>query len=990
MMPDLTRNDPSFQDPPIFITNEEEDDLTASSTLPELVSKFLSSVNLDVPTTEEIPEIDVQNVRFVGSQNPTLDENPLPDIQIAADSLSVLTLGKQEHDISLNLTLNTSPDINKVWEGFLKGGIHFGTAQLQIEYDLTNTKRLTGKWTEKLGEQLTFQDISNALGISHNIPVEAMGLDLHFSSVAFELQLDEGHFLLSARSVALGDAFFAASNANDTWNFVFGILIPSGEMSNALSNMVGNLISEIGIEEACCIYSTLEEDIFMIPKLPVLPDGTQPSFTFLESMSFKIDRGIVFCADLVMSETNNPLLKTIPNIIKKDRLLLQTPLSPPLTGERFTARFLEPITIEVGESCLVLKQPEILLNLDPMQVQLKGLMDVPLGTKSLSCTTTIEIGETHAQCSVQLNRLGEDGQAQSLPSPLGLPGIHLDDIGVNMGWTFTPPSLQLGLDGTFHLTDQPPGVNQFGITVAFQGSLITPKLFYGYLEQLDLETFYKAVTDKQLTGTPAFLNKLAAKQVFMYWSQITKELPDGTLISEGVGFNGFIDLFGFKTHASLIISRGGIQGSALAAPYRLGNFLTIGGKGEGIRLKEYLVNGNWTSLKKEPKEKYECRMNTYISPGGAVLQFNTVTSPYLYASARISFFHLVDQEVEIEISDQGFRFEVETDIGGLMNTKWICQLNDQTFSAEAKFKLDLDIEVGPIKIQGMDLGSFGLDVEFNASAKISGSLTEWSLSLEGDFMFEGARIPVPSFPVKADTNVLFDLPGYLADKIKDAVKDAIQQFPSANEVLQKAKEAVEQAINKAGENAQAFIDNATAEANKIKKEAEQVGQAIGAGVENAIAKADELRKEAEEILEKGNDAINNIKQDAINKAEELKKQVEAFPGKAKAEIDKIAEKAQKETDRILQQGEDLVINAGEQASKLLADANAEFNRINEEVVKKVEEILNDAKKYAKELEDKAAEVWKDIEEWAKETEEKARKFSPGKEIERVFKRKVSL
>lgn len=986
MMPEQTRNESGFQDPPILFTKEDADDLPNSSTLPELVSKFLSSVNLSSQAAGEIPEIDVQNIRLLGSHNLAFEEHS--DLQISAESLSVLTLGKQDHDIALNLSLNTktsSDTLNKIWEGLLEGNVHFGTAQLEIKYDLANPQRLSGKWKEKQGEQLTFQNIADALGIPHNIPVEAMGLDLRFKSVAFELQLDQGHFLLSARSTSLGDAFFAASNANETWNFVFGILIPPGKMSNSLNKMTGNLLSEIGIGEACCIYSTLEEDIFMIPELPNLPDDTKPSFGFLGSTTMKIDRGIVFCADLLLSQTNNPLLKMIHSITKEDHLLLQTPLSPPLTGQRFTARFLEPITIEAGGASIVLKQPEILLNLNPMQVQLEGLIDVPLGAESLSCTATIEIGETHAQCSVTVNNVDENGQTKSLPSPLGLSGIQLDEVAVNMGWIFTPPSLLLGLDGTFHVVDQPSGINQFGITVAFQGSLITPKLFYGYLEQLDLELFYKAVTGKQLNA-PAFLNNLAAKQVFMYWSDITKELPDGTLINIGTGFNGFIDLFGFKTHASLMLSDGGIQGSAEAAPFRLGNLLTIGGNGEGISLKEYLVNGDWITLKKEPEEQYESRLITYIPPGGAVLQFSTATSPYLYASAKVSFFDLMDQEIEIEISDQGFRFELETDIGGLINTKWSCQLNDQAFSAEAKFKLDLDIKVGPIKMQGIDLGSFGLDIEFNTSATISGSPTEWTLSLEGEFMFEGANIAIPSFSLKADTRALNDLPGYIADKIAEAAKDLFS-FPSANEVLEKAKEAGQQAINKAGENAQALMDKASTEATKIIGDAEQVGQAIGAGVDSAIAKADELRQEAAQIIANGVDEVKNIAQDAINKAEELQKQVEAFPGKAQEEIEKLARHAQEEADRLIRDGEEAVKHAEEQANQFLVDANAEFNRLKDAVVTKVDEILNDATEYAQRLESKAAEVWEDINSWAIDVAEKAKKFSPGSEIKKTFKRK---
>ncbi|MNO17899.1 hypothetical protein D3C76_76010 [compost metagenome] len=992
MMPDVTRNEPGFTGPPILFTTEEADSLTSSSTLPELLNKFLSSVNLPIPTLEEIPEIDLQNIRLEGVQNPALDNDSLTDLQIAAESISVVTLGQQDHDVTLDVSLHTktSPDtLQKVWEGLLKGSISFGTAQLQMEYDLMNPKRLYGKWKEVPGELMTFQDIPEALGIPHSIPVEAMHLDLRFSSISFELQLDKGNFFLSARSAALGDAFFAATNADNTWNFVFGILIPPEKISGSLNQMVGSLISKIGIREACCIFSTMEDEVFMLPKLPVLPDSTQPSFQFMESQPCKIERGIVFCAEIFLSETDNPLLKIIHSATGQDRLLLQTPLSPPLTGQRFNARFPEPITLEAGTASLILKQPELQLNLDPLQVQLEGLIDVPLGAETLLCTATIEIGETHAQCSVEINNLEENGQTRSLPSPLGLPGLHLDEIEVDLGWTFAPPAFLLGLSGTFHVQEQPPGVNEFGITVALSGPLISPQLFYGYLEQLDLETFYSAVTGNPLSGIPDFLNKLAAKQVFLYWSQTAKELPDGTLISQGIGFNGFIDLFGFRTHASFMLSRGGIQGSAHAAPFRLGKLLAIGGNGEGISLKEYFVNGSWITLKKEPEEAYDMRTVPYIEPGGAVFRFNTVASPYLYASARISFLDLLEQEAEIEISDQGFRFELETGIGEMINSKWSCQLTDQTtFRAKAEFTLDLDIKVGPLEILGADLGTYGLDIEFNAQAEISGSLTEWTLSVGGEFMFEGIKMSLPSFTLTADADVLTHLPSHLADQLADFVKKNLP-FPSASDLLQKAAEAVNHALEKAGENAQALIDNASAEAAKIAEEAEKMIQTIGAGVDDVKAQAEKLREEAGQILSNGAETVTKIADDAKAQAEELMKQVEDFPNKAEKEIKDILNHADEEVKRLAQEGEAVLKHAGEQAGQFLAEANAEANRLKDDAVRMVGDIINGAVELAAKLEDEAAKVWKSIEDWVRDEEEKIKNFgkSPGHEIGKVFKKR---
>lgn len=985
-----------LHEPPLSIsmslTDEDINSIKMITSLPELVNKFLTVQNINVPELKDIPELDLKKVHIEDGQN-LLNESETMNFTVKAESEATLTLGNTDHDLLFNLSLNTkntSNPLDKVWEGLLSGSISFGTAQLFIEYSLTNPNRLTGSWSEITGEAMNFNDIPKALGIHHNLPIEALELDLQFSSIAFELRLDEGLFLFSARSTTLGEAFFVATNANSEWNFVFGIEIPLDQINGELQNMVGGLLSSIGIQNACCFFSTLKDDLFKIPELPTLPNSTQPAISFMKSWNFNVERGILFFAETSLSAASNPVLKLVPLLTDQDRILLQTPLSPPLIGQRFTSIFREPLAITITNDLkMTLKQPQLNFKINPPQVQLEGLMDISLGVTSLMCTGTIELSETHAQCSFRPVQQDENGQAPPFPAPLGLQGIQLDEIQVEMGMVYTPPSMSLGVNGTFHILDQPPRVNEFAIVFALQGVVI-PQLFYSYMEQLDIATAYEAVTGKSLPPLPEFLTKVSAKQAFIFWSQIEKELPNGVMISPGAGFSGFIDLFGFKSHASLLVSEIGIQGSAQAAPFKLGEFLTIGGKGTGIELTEYLIDNQWIALKKEPdpNHAFQTRPKSYIEPGGAVFNFNTGASPYLYASAHVSFFELLNHQIEIEITDQGFRFELDYAIGNLASTTWYCGLHETSFTAKAEFTLDLDIEVGPITILDRDLGTYGLDIGFRANATITGSPNEWILEVSGDFMFEGAKQSLPSFRLSADLDMFRNLPGHLAEQVSSFLKSTLE-FPSANELLQKALDTVNQTVEKAIENGQKLIENAEAEAEKIIQDAEHVVSSIGTSLEDAEKKAAALITEIDTIWANGTNRVNEIAAEAEAKRNELLGLVEGFPAKTVEEISKILNNATAEATRLADEGAAVLAGAAAQVQQNLKQANDLAVKLSDDAKKLIDEMNTEVDKVVKKFKEETNKILEAIEAYLKEQAKKLKNVGsdPGEPIRDFIKKR---
>ncbi|OOM76979.1 hypothetical protein CLPUN_25050 [Clostridium puniceum] len=988
-MPTTIHNEDAITGEPLLSSAEDDNTYASITELPVLVDKFLSNNDITLQNPEIIPQIDVQNVS-VFANHFRGEESSVSNI-VKAESMATLTLGQKEHDIKLEITLESPSPLKQTWDALLQGTIHFGSAQLQIEYNLANPDRLHGKWKEKTGESMTFQDITKALGISHNISINALDLDLRLTAIAFELQLENGYFLLSAQSASFGEVFFIATNANNDWNFVFGIAISKEQITGPLHNFIGGLLNEVNIHQSCCIFSTIEDELFQLPQLPPLPDSTQPVMKFMENWNIKIERGILFCAEILLSESDNPILNLIQSTIDEDSIVFQAPLSPPLTGQRFTAFFKKSINIKVSDNTLTLKNPQLNFIIDPLKIQLEGSLDIPFGASLLVCRVIIEFSDTYAQCSLTVDNQDENGKPKFISAPLGLKGINIDTIIVSFGWIYTTPAMNFGLDGTFHIMDQPVGVNEFGTSFSFVGSFLDPIFFYGYLEQIDLETIYGAITGKNLSGLPAFLNKLTAKQVFLYWSKLDRQLANGTLIAPGAGFNGYIDLFGFKSYVYLIVSEAGIKGSAQAAPYNLGDLLKIGGSGEGISMKEYLVDDEWIILKKEPQQNYQSRMVTYIKPGGALLQFNTNASPYLYASASVGFFDLVDQQIEIEINDQGFRFELDCDIGGITSTKWNCLLNQNTFIASAEFTLDLDIEVGPFKILGTDLGKFNLDIEFKVQATVRGSLDKWELEISGSFMFEGTKEELPAFQLSADINMLKKLPQYLIEQISTYAINNLK-FQDADKLLRKAEEAVKEAVNKAEESARALIAETIAETDKIINDAEDFANSIGARLDDTSSKADELLKEAKDILAKGVESVNAINEKTQQTVDDLENQMRDFPSKVAGEIENILNNANDEAKRLSEEGAKVLKNAEEQATEILNNTNAEVKQLGETASKILLDITAEADNTINLIRNETEKTLNDIKIWAEKKAEELKKLGkdPGEPISKIFKKKIRI
>ncbi|TKH04808.1 hypothetical protein FC682_11740 [Peribacillus simplex] len=948
-MPNL-REDNVQPTNPVVYTVESEGILEAKR-LDELLEKFLNRMNLMPPTeVERVPNVEVQEIKITspsptGENQPGVMSSTNDDLEVEAKTTDVtLFLGNNQHKLSTDVTLKVvtlADSLQKTWEALIKGKLTIGSANFQIEYDLNRNDRLYGMWKETPGETLSFMDLPKGLGIPYELPIDSLNLDLSLKQVAFELNLDKGLFSLSTQSSHYDEAFFLATNANDKWDFSFGLMMQPSKLPGTVGQVASELLRMAKVDQVCFLISTIEDNLFVLPTLPELPiDLPYQPFQLLKQHPIRIESGIGLFLATNLSESDFPLVQLLKSVIGQDRLILQTPLLTDATGQKFQAYLNKPLVLHVGGEKLILNEPSIVVHIDPFLLAIKGHLLISLGSESLDCIGSIVLTETKAECSFEVVKTDGNGQPRPLPNLLlGFQGIELDSISINMGWVYQPPSLFVGLGGSFHVKEQPPETNQFKIVLSLKGTVPDPLLFYSYFEQVDLETVYLAVTGQALSGVPNFFKGIKGRKLKLYWSQITDVMADGTVIRPGFGFNGIIDVFGLTAYASLEIQKGaGIRGTAQIEPIKIKNMLYIGGRGEGVKIKEYKVDGSWIALQEKPEGNLESRDVTVIQPGGALFKFNTNMSPYLLASMRITFLDLIDQLTEVEITDKGIIFTLDYQISNTVHMELHCELKDKnSFNGVGEFSLDLDMEIGPIKILGTNLGSFSLNTEFNARFEVGVSPSEVKFLLTGYFKFEDMQMEIPPIELSGNFKTMRDLPNLIINQIKENAQTIFKDlFDLGESLLENAKEAIEEGIRATEAAVKKTLNHAEEEAKRTIESSKQLLQSIGTSIEDANQQAASLIAEANELPNKSKEEAEKIVQQASEKVKELENHTKEILNNIDEEINELNENIKREVEQFVKNAEAAAQHASEQVVKIGEEAQKQV----EEWGVKTQELIN--------------------------------------------------
>lgn len=952
--------------------------------LTHFLDAMLRELNLpELPAN--IPELTIKNLELdYDTQAQSFTFRGETDVDIPG----VVQLGNQQHTVQTQVeiisTINPTTG-SRTFQGFLRGEINFGTATFQIEYDFQDESIIRGVWDTSQGGTLGFNDLTGGHNIDHSL-APPDGMDLALSEAVFEYNITQGKFFLSAKSTRYGEAFFITSNANNRWDFVFGVVVE-------LSNIPGFPdVGELEIKEVSLLLSTVNDTNFKVPPLPSFPTtpgkpatvpATRRVHPAIGTSPIKLKAGVSIAAvlDLETSGQNSVLASNLQKTMNAPELIIQAVIADPINQSAVYAALMGGLTIMGdGNTRITLSNVMIQFGLTPLSILIAGSVFVPIDQITLEATGAAAIS-TEALEAIFDVKAEEEGRPAELPFPFGMMGVRLSELGVAIGAVFTPPGVELGLEGMFNVVGQPAGVNQFTLILELEEEIPNPLLLSTYIETLSLETLFTAETglptDDMPIDIPPILKEIQASSLSIYWSETPGLfLPDGTISKAGFGFNGFISIGGFTAHAGLDVSSiSGISGNAELPPINFKDVVSVTGDGKGISIKQEKIDGQWVTARSRPfsdSEKtapVETRTYQIVSPGGATVEINSKHSPYIDISLKVNLFDLVHEDLEVEVTSSSFKFILITTIGSAAKVDIEVTLTKDNFTGHAEFDLNIAGAIGPITILGVNVGTIDLDVSLAAVLDIHVDKDGFSVRVNGDFQFDDYHLTLPELNIKEKFSSLAELPAkilkHIADNAEDIFKDV---FNEAKQLLQDAEAEAQRIAAAVDQEVQQIAQDAEQEAQRIAEDAERVYNSMVSGLADIEGEAKKLEQEAQQLLSDAQAEVSAITTAVDKEVKALEDQANQLLQDATQEATKILQAADAELDKLNKQAQQILGDAASEVKSIADTATRDVTAIANEATRQAKALLDEAEQLAGEMEAEANKILDDIEEAAKKAE----------------------
>lgn len=672
-----------------------------------------------------------------------------------------IELGPRTLASKLRLAVESTVDARsktRTTTGSLAGSLSLGGMAFDLRYDLTPGRQvLTGTWNAQ--GSAGFAALAGAFGIA--VPAGDVTLpDLRLTSLSFALDWGKsGQQAVRLTAVtSIGEAFFIVDRPQpgQPWAFAFGAAVAGAAR---LSQVLG----PVGLNVTALDFIHLGGAFFLVASAP-FPSLQVPGFAPLAGQHLQVSPGITAAVLVDLGGTADR-----PDVVALKTLLAGRP--PVLLGELTLRTSLTAIAVTVqldgglkiagaGASSLTLADVSLILKPEPVALTMKGSIEFPVGSATLLATGLLTVGLNGLTAAFDVH--GENGS--SLPFPMGLPGVHLTDIGIEIGVTLEPPSVELGLLGRFvigpglppppqgqvparPLSAMPPA-DQFVMIFGLEGEVPNPLLLSMYLQELSLGKAVEAFTNTQPQGLPAVLNDVSASDLMIYWCDAPAGLqqPDGTWAYPGFGFNAIVDCYRIRSYAELTIdSARGISGAACIDPIGIHGVIDLTGNGKGTPATY--------------------RGQATVRPGGAQIKISTIASPYLDISWRLVLFSTVSESVNAQLIRSGFTFEVSGSASGFASSlACTFQLPGQLAMAFSVL-LNTDVDLGTIS--GVHLGHVhlaGVALAGRLAADASPSLR---ITIDGAFEFDGASFAMPRISVSEPFSSLSDIPAAIQRQVEN-------------------------------------------------------------------------------------------------------------------------------------------------------------------------------------------------------------------------------
>ncbi len=208
--------------------------------------------------------------------------------------------------------------------------------------------------------------------------------------------------------------------------------------------------------------------------------------------------------------------------------------------------------------------------------------------------------------------------------------------------------------------------------------------------------------------------------------------------------------------------------------------LTVTGDGTGITRTYEEINGTWQQVDNASVKRTlpapPTRTQTIVAAGGPVLQFNCKQAPFVQAGLTVSLFE-VHAAVNANVDQNGFGFGLDFDVGNIDKFTLNCTLHGKDhFAASSAVKIGIDAQVGPVHVNGHDCGHLHLVTRVDGNLAVTLDPSQFSLTLDGNFDFQGAKFATPHLALNMAPARLAALPPRLIEMISGQADQIFQQL----------------------------------------------------------------------------------------------------------------------------------------------------------------------------------------------------------------------
>ncbi len=857
-----------------------------------------------------------------------------------------------EVDFYINLQIRSGKTT-----GTLNGLFKLADQIFGLEYDITQaSKKLIAVWQGQpadatAGQQstyLTLEEIISDLGLpAPNIPGN---YDFKLTAVSFQYDITTESLTLAARTAQYGTAFIQAGKFAGEWGYVLGVELTANDLKQIPG--IGEAIDILQVNEATLLVSSAADPTFTLPEIPSL-DGslTTPISTMLGQNVFALRPGFAAVLDIDFSQSSDKILQATGRVIGTDQLTAM--LSVGSSGLSVEAAISGGVVIGSGKNKLKLQNAALTLLLaEEITAEISCITSITLKHKRLDAIGSLDINES--SLAGTFNIKADQG---SIPNLLGLPGLHLQDIGFSLNVEFEPPAIGMGIEAAFTIGSGSTTVqynsdnayDKFVLVLTFEEEVPNPSYASFYVKQASLGEVITIFTNK---NSPALYNVVQADDLSFYWADEMVILPDNTAAQPGFGFSARLDIFGFKAFAELEVKISeGIHGIAQMDPVRLQDIFSVTGNSSTF-YRNYKGNKMVPNTPNAPTKGVQKKV--WVAGGGPVMEISSKGPRFVYADWKITLFNLVSEQLEVLLDKRGATFELKDQLANVADFTIDCTLQFSkgfSLSGNADFTLKLDMD---LKIPGVDkipgLGTIRLDCDMDANLSLLVNEQEIVMKASGEFEFDGRSLSLPEFTIDVNYSQFSfrQLPDILIRELKDKAdeifKDMLGGLAKAWEDVEKGAEDIKNGAEAAGK---AIAKEATTTASDITKGTEAVAkhtvadinkasQAVAGATQSIINSGAQavstIRNEEAATVNQINAWGNEAKQKAEQTISKTKKDAEEFVAHASATISHLSN----ELDNDISAAENDVANAARKTINTLKNTFKSFEKDTEKAIHQLE------------------------------------------------------